>query len=88
MNGTVTFEEFSRWLAGHDVDMNECVRMLFDIDSVRSHDGLVRMEVTEYETDGMGRRFMHAGTVAVRTRLVLLHRLPGTDPRPEEQEPR
>lgn len=86
MSEHVTFDEFRQWATEHGVNVNECVRIAFTVDSVRGEpDEPVRMEVTEYLTDGFGKRFFEGDTVAVSTRTVELRRLP-SQPSPCDPE--
>ena len=80
MSDNVTWDEFKQWAGEHGIDVNQCVRIqiAFTVDSV-STDQPIRMEVTEYLTDGFGRRFWQDGTVAVATRMVPLQHLPTPD---------
>jgi hypothetical protein len=81
MSDGVFWSELRAWLEEHGVNINECadVTVSWTPHSVHGggdYNGPVSMEVTEFETNEQGRRFMRDGEVAATHRMVPMRRLP------------
>ncbi len=75
MSDGVYWPELRAWLEEHGVNINECagVTVAWTPRSVHgggSYQGPVSMEITEFEKNEQGNRFMRDGEVAATTRMV------------------
>ncbi len=81
MSDGVFWPELRAWLEEHGVNIDECagVTVAWTPRSVHgggSYQGPVSMEITEFEKNEQGNRFMRDGEVAATTRMVPMLRLP------------